>query len=330
LPEVHEAIVSDVHSRYLLTYTPQNQEPDGRYRAIRVATRDASLKVSARAGYHAPKPPPVKPTLEFSITTMGEQDIALAADDLAIVEDGVEQSIESFHEANAPMSIVLALDGSGSMKRALAEVKAAAVTFVSALRPPDPLALMQFSDRVTMVHDFSTVRQWSIDAIAGHGASGGTALFDALHSAVSLLMRQDRRRAVVLVTDGRDENNPGTGPGSEHSLAEVLALLPASDTTIYTIGLGANVDRAALQQIADVSGGAAYFPDDVSRLGDEYRRVLEDLRRRYVVSYTSTNPARDGRWRDVQITTRTPGVSIRSRGGFTAPKSATATAAEPQ
>jgi hypothetical protein len=107
-------------------------------------------------------------------------------------------------------------------------------------------------------------------------------------------------------------------------------LLPASDTTIYTIGLGANVDRAALQQIADVSGGAAYFPDDVSRLGDEYRRVLEDLRRRYVVSYTSTNPARDGRWRDVQITTRTPGVSIRSRGGFTAPKSATATAAEPQ
>jgi VWFA-related protein len=147
---------------------------------------------------------------------------------------------------------------------------------------------------------------------------------------MTLLNRQDRRRAVVLVTDGRDENNPGTGPGSEHSLAEVLELVRASETTIYTIGLGAKVDRAALEQIADISGGNAYFPEDVARLAEQYRRVLDDLRRRYVVSYTSSNPARDGQWREVRIVTKSPGVSIRSRGGFTAPKAGAVTAAEPQ
>jgi VWFA-related protein len=330
LPDIHEAIVADVYSRYLLTYTPRNQEPDGRYRAIRVLTGDAGHKISARAGYWAPKPPPVKPTLEFSVASSGEQDVTLAASDLTIVEDGVEQAIESFHEANTPMSIVLALDASGSMKRALEEVKAAAATFVSALRPADPLSLVQFADTVTLVHDFSTVRQWSLDAITRHTASGGTALFDALHSSMTLLNRQDRRRAVVLVTDGRDENNPGTGPGSEHSLAEVLELVRASETTIYTIGLGAKVDRAALEQIADISGGNAYFPEDVARLAEQYRRVLDDLRRRYVVSYTSSNPARDGQWREVRIVTKSPGVSIRSRGGFTAPKAGAVTAAEPQ
>jgi Ca-activated chloride channel homolog len=328
LPEVHEAIASEVYSRYLLTYTPINQEPDGRYRTIELTTADATHKVAARAGYYAPKPPPVKPTIEFSIMTSAEQDVTLGAADLMVTEDGVEQTIESFYEASTPMSIVLALDGSGSMRRALDAVKEAATTFVAALRPTDPLSLVQFADEVTLVHDFSTERQSSVEAIAAHRALGGTALFDALHESMALLGRQDRRRAVVLVTDGRDEDNPGTGPGSRRSLAEVLSQIRETETTIYTIGLGPNVDRAALQQIADRSGGSAYFPEDVSRLAEQYQRVLEDLRRRYVLSYQSTNPKRDGSWREVTITTTAPGVSIRSRGGFAAPLAGTATIAE--
>ena len=325
LPDVHEAIASEVYSRYLLTYTPINQEPDGQYRTIRLTTADATHKVAARSGYFAPKPPPIKPTIEFSIQTNAEQDVTLGAGDLLVTEDGVEQAIESFYEASTPMSIVLALDGSGSMKRALDAVKAAATTFVAALRPTDPLSLVQFADDVTLAHDFSTERHSSIEAISGHGASGGTALFDALHEAMALLGRQDRRRAVVVVTDGRDENNPGTGPGSLHSLDEVLTRIRETETTIYAIGLGPNVDRGALQQIADRSGGSAYFPEDVSRLAEQYRRVIEDLRRRYVLSYQSTNPKRDGSWREVKITTTAPGVSIRSRGGFAAPLAGAAT-----
>jgi VWFA-related protein len=321
LPGVHETIAAEVYSRYLITYTPTNQEPDGSYRTIRLNTPNPDHKVLARAGYFAPKPPPIRPTIEFSVSVADtETETTLAATDLIISEDGVEQRFESFQEATAPMSIVLVMDASGSIKPALQAIKDAAESFVTALRPNDPLALVQFADDVVFAHDFSTKRQLSFDAIAAHRASGGTALWDALHGSLAVLQRQEGRRAVVVVTDGRDENNPGTGPGSAHTAVEVLAQVQESDTTVYAIGLGPRVDREALQRIADSSGGAAYFPDDVSRLADQYRRVVEDLRRRYLVTYTSTNDKRDGAWRTVTITAARPGIAIRSRGGYTAPE----------
>jgi hypothetical protein len=82
------------------------------------------------------------------------------------------------------------------------------------------------------------------------------------------------------MTDGRDEDNPGTGPGSTHKLADVLGLLKDSNVGVYSIGLGPNVDRATLERISQASGGESYFPLEVSTLAAEYRRVLEDLRRR--------------------------------------------------
>jgi len=324
LPNVYESIVSDVQSRYLLTYTPSQQEPDGRFRQIRVTVPDPQYTVKARDGYFAPKPPPVRPTLEFSARTEGPESLSLEAQDLEIVEDDVAQSIEAFQEANTPISIALTLDGSGSIRPALESLKDAARTFVASLRPSDPLALVEFADSVVVSHMLSKNRQTSIDAINAHKAAGGTALWDALTDSMALLDREQGRKAVVVVTDGRDEDNAGTKPGSTHSLDDVLARLGESQTAIYTIGLGAKVDRDALQRIADASGGAAYFPADVSTLPDEYRRVLDDLRRRYLVTYTSTNSARDGAWRAVRIASRKPGFVIRSRPGYAAPLSGAA------
>jgi hypothetical protein len=94
----------------------------------------------------------------------------------------------------------------------------------------------------------------------------------------------------------------------------------ASHTVIYSIGLGANVDRELLTRLANDTGGDAYFPDEGQQLVGEYQRVLECLRRRYVISYTSTNATRDGGWRTVAVQTRTPHVSISSAGGFFAPE----------
>ena len=324
LPDVYETIAADVHSRYLLTYTPEFQEPDGRFRRIRVTVADPEYRVKARDGYFAPRPPPVRPTIEFSARSEADSGVPLQLADLELVEDDVPQTVEAFQEANTPISIALALDGSGSIRRALESLKEAARTFVAALRPTDPLALVQFSDTVTFAHWLSTARQSTIDAINAHGATGGTALWDAMYNSIELLDREKGRKAVVVVTDGRDEDNPGTGPGSRHSLAEVLAKVAETDTTVYAIGLGANVDRSALQRIADDSGGAAYFPQDVTALPGEYRRVIDDLRRRYVVTYTSTNSTRDGGWRAVRITARKPGFVIKSRRGYTAPLSGTA------
>jgi len=75
-----------------------------------------------------------------------------------------------------------------------------------------------------------------------------------------------------------------------------------------------------IKQLAIESGGSAYFPQDVSTLAEDYRRIVENLRRRYVISYTSTDSTRDGAWREVDIRTRTPGTIVNSRGGYFAPE----------
>ncbi len=319
LPDIHGLIAADAYSRYLITYTPTNQEKDGSYRAIRLAVADPALTVRARDGYFAPQPPPIRPTIEFSASGEVEALAALAVSDLTVTEDGVPQTLESFQEANAPMSIVMALDGSGSMRPALEIAKDAARTFVKALRPTDPLTFVRFSDRVVFEAELSLWRDPTLNAINALQATGGTALWDALYESMGFLRRQPGRRAIVVMTDGRDENNPGTAPGSIHTLDEVLAALRETGTTVYAIGLGPNVDREGLERVAGASGGVAYFPEDASQLGDEYRRVVDDLRRRYIVTYTSTNSRRDGGWREVEIASPGTGLVIRSAGGYAAP-----------
>jgi VWFA-related protein len=320
LPAVHELVAEDVQQRYLITYSPVNQTADGAWRRIALATSDASHQIRTRAGYFAPKPPPVRPSLEFTVTDEHRQFVDLALDDLVVLEDGTPQHVDAFQEAVAPVSVVLALDASGSMARVVDEVKAAALSFVKALRPEDALGVLMFSDRSEFTHDFTTERQQSIAAVNTYTASGGTALYDGLTDALMRLKRTDGRKVVVLLSDGRDEDNPGTGPGSVRTQEELFSALHETDAVIYTIGLGPRVDGALLERLAAKSGGLAYFPEDVSTLRENYARVIEGLRRRYVVGYTSTNAARDGGWRAVEIRTRQPEVTVWSRGGYSAPE----------
>lgn len=323
LPDVHASVAADAYHRYVLSYTPLRQDADGSFRGISLTTPNPRYKVRAREGYFAPKPPPVRPTLEFSATQANGGAVSLSAGDLVVVEDGVVQQVESFEEAVAPISIAMVVDTSGSMRRALPVAQEAARAFVTALRPTDPLALVRFADRVVVEHEFSDRRTETLAAIDRLQAAGGTALWDALHDSMQVLRRRTGRRAIVLLSDGRDENNPGTAPGSEHTLADVLALVRDTDTVVYAIGLGANVDRPALERMAQLSGGSASFPAEATELAAEYLRVIDALRQRYVVGYTSTNSVRDGGWRQVVIGARPPGVTVRGGGGYFAPKSGT-------
>jgi Ca-activated chloride channel family protein len=320
LHAVHGLIAADVQSRYLLAYTPTNRQLDGGWRHIRVATTSPKHVVRARPGYFAPKPPPIRATLEFTAANRDRTPVEIAADDLTVFEDGTRQTLESFQEALAPISIVLAVDASGSMKGAVDAVKEGARQFVDALRPQDRLALIVFSDESLLIHDLTERREGTHQAIDQYQVRGGTALHDALFDAMKRLGPVEGRRAVVLVTDGRDENGPGTGPGSRHTRAEVLGELRMVDAAVYSIGLGSSVDRDGLEEFARESGGEAFFPELVQDLADDYRRVIEHLRRRYVATFLSSNTNRDGGWRAVEITSQDPRVVIRSRGGYRAPE----------
>jgi Ca-activated chloride channel family protein len=318
LVQVQERLAADAQNRYLVTYTPNNQNPDGKWRSVKLIT-PPQYTVRTRDGYLAPKPPPVHAEIEFTIADGEDRFVDLSADDLVVVEDGIEQKIDAFHEALAPVSIVLALDASGSMRKTADEVVEAARGFVHALRPADSLAPVLFADQVVFAHDLTTDRDTVLKAIETYQASGGTALYDALGDSLERLKRVEGRRAIVVLTDGRDENNPGTAPGSLRTIDEVMKLAKETDASIFTIGLGTKVDRAPLERLAQMSGGQAFFPVEVSGLKDEYRRIVENLRRRYILSYTSTNPARDGGWRDVIIKAHLSEIVVRSRGGYFAP-----------
>ena len=319
LPNVYDVLASDAQLRYLVTYTPTNQKRDGTWRTIALRTFDDTMVVKARSGYVAPKPPPVRAVLEFMAMDSRNQYLDIAREDLAVFEDGVEQKLETFHEATSPVSMVLVLDSSGSMKRASEQVMAAAAAFVRALRPEDSLGMLTFADKVDVAHAITTNRASTLETLAGYRAEGGTALYDALCDSMLMLKGLKGRRAVVVLTDGRDEDNPGTGPGSVRSWDSVLRLLQDQEVTMFPVGLGTRIDPDRLNLLATFSGGEAYFPLDVSELASQFDRVIENLRHRYLVGYTSSNPARDGKWRSVEIRTRTPGIRITSRKGYFAP-----------
>ena len=301
------------------TVTPTNQKRDGTWRTISLRTYAEGLIVKARDGYTAPKPPPVRPVLEFTAMDTQNRYLEIAREDLAIFEDGVEQKIETFQEATSPVSMVLVLDSSGSMKQASEQVVAAAATFVEALRPEDSLGMLTFADKVNVAHAITTNRLNTIETLAEYKAEGGTALYDALCDSLLMLKGVKGRRAVVILTDGRDEDNPGTGPGSVRTWDSVLRLLQDQDVTMFPVGLGTKIDPDRLNLLAAFSGGQAYFPREMYDLTAEFQRVTENLRHRYTVGYTSTNSTRDGKWRAVEIRTRSAGVRVNSRKGYFAP-----------
>ena len=129
------------------------------------------------------------------------------------------------------------------------------------------------------------------------------------------------RRVVVVMTDGRDENNAGNGPGSTHQLDDVLKLVKDSGAMVYAIGLGTNPDRAVLQQMADLSGGRAFFPADVTRpagrVPPRHRRSPAALRRSATPRPTSSATAAGARC-EIRVK-NAPNATIRTSGGYFAP-----------
>jgi len=317
---VNTLLASDVQKRYLLSYTPSNQAMDGKWRAITVDTGNPVHKVRARSGYFAPKAPAVRASIEFTITDAEHRFIDIDVDDLVVVENDVAQAIDTFHEAINPVSIVLAIDASGSMKKWADTAKAAASTFVDAIRPQDALGVLMFADATQLAVDLTTDRAKAHAAISAYVPKGGTALYDAVGDSLARLQKVEGRRAIVVVTDGRDEDNAGTKPGSSRTFAEVEKLVQSGDAILFGIGVGQNVDRDVLSTLAGDSGGAAYFPEDISQLESEYRRIVENLRRRWIIGYESTDTSRDGSWRPVSIRMKDGRAVVHSRGGYFAPE----------
>jgi Ca-activated chloride channel homolog len=319
LAPLAEAIATDTHSRYLITYTPVNQKKDGTWRGIAIDVPEG-LKVRTRSGYFAPAAPPIRPTIEFTIMDSARNYLDVTSEDLDVIEDGIKQSVDTFQEAVDPVSIVMALDSSGSMKKAADLVRATAKEFVVAVRPEDSLALVTFADEPKFAHTLAKNREWSLEAIEKYKADGGTALYDAMWNSLKHLQGVQGRRAIVLLSDGKDEDNPGKAPGSQHTFEEVLELTRTVGAMVFTVGLGTKVDKPVMEQFSKVSGGQSFYATNEMQLSTQFHQVVEGLRRRYVLSYVSTNSNHNGAWRKVEIKPRANGRVVSTRGGYFAPE----------
>ena len=214
---------------------------------------------------------------------------------------------------NIPLELVAALDVSSSMTDALPRLKEAAKTFLDGLRSDDQVTLLAFNENIFMPARRSTDKVVRARAIDRMEPWGGTALYDVIIKAVELLGRQSGRRSIVLFSDGDDQ--------SSHSpLEAAIARTEGSDATIYVIGRGRAVKAAELQalmnRLASVSGGRAFFTDDIGRLDGIFAEILEDLRNQYFLSYPTPSSQRDGAWHKIRVEVSGGRHNVRARQGY--------------
>ncbi len=250
----------------------------------------------------------------------------LTRDDFAVYEDSKKQEIKNFvRETNLPLTIALLVDTSQSVAPKLKfEQEAATSFFHSVLRDNDRAMLVEFDSGVTLVQDFTNDANKMAKQLKSLRAAGGTSLYDAIYLASDeKLIRETGRKAIVLVSDGEDQN-------SKMNFDQALEIALKAEATIYSIsvnrggffGVGSTKEGdRVMKQLAEETGGRAFFPFKVEELDDAFRQINQELRSQYNIGYLSNNTKRDGTYRKVEIKIAEKGLKISYRKGYYAPSS---------
>jgi VWFA-related protein len=262
----------------------------------------------------------------------GRPALDLLRDDFALAEDGVLQAITHFSAARAPLTIALLIDASASMRLGgkIDLARRAAEQLVDDVDPRDRLLVLPFDDALRGDAEPSADRRRIKERIRAIEPGGGTALYDAVYGAAARLEGVEGRRAIVLLSDGRDQALAENEPGSLHLFEEALERAHRAEAAIYSIGVGPRLEseldlrrarslKDILETLARETGGRAYFPVRAVDLPEVYRQIASDLRQQYTLAYTPTNVARDGRWRVIAVTVADPRLAVEARAGYYAP-----------
>ena len=247
--------------------------------------------------------------------------------EFAVFEDGVKQDVTFFTRRQQPIALSLLVDSSASMEDKISILQEAASNFVRRLKPNDIAQVIDFDSRVQIRQAFTSDKPLLETAIRSMTSGGSTSLHNAIYISLKELgkvraQNEDdvRRQALVVFSDGEDTS-------SLVSFEEVLDLAKRSETSIYTIALRGNEGQTrgfreaefVMRQLAQETGGRAFFPERIEDLDGVYTQIADELASQYTLGYTSKNTRRDGSWRRVVVQVSRANVTPRTKRGYFAP-----------
>jgi Ca-activated chloride channel family protein len=263
----------------------------------------------------------------------------LQAKDFNISDDQVSQQIVSFGTEDAPCSVGLVLDVSGSMQNTLGVVKDGARAFVKAAGPDDEFLLLTVSTTPTAGSEFTTDTADVEESIARTRPGGFTALIDTVYLGLNHMRKaRNPHRALVIVSDGMDNR-------SQYSKSELLRVALEADVQIYAIiidngaaGSSASMvpfrpslvakpgDQAAqrqgpnlLEELADKTGGLYFHARNNTQVTEGLTKAGQALRNEYMIGYQAAVSDRSGKWHKIRVKTTVPKVNVYARSGYYAP-----------
>ncbi len=295
----------------LLLVTPASPSPDDdkvsitpNSKASDKATQAASI-LEARAGSIR-----VDTTLvQINVTVTDPLNrfvTGLEKEHFRLFEDKVEQKILDFSSEDAPLSIGLVFDTSGSMGPKLQKSRQAAVQFFKTANPEDEFFLVEFNDRPELVVPFTPDTEDIQNRLEFAQSKGKTALLDGVYMAMNQMKKaRNPRKAILIISDGGDNN-------SRYTESEIKNAVREADVQIYGIGIFEPIGSRGrtpeeqmgpglLSEVAELTGGRSYNVENLNELADIAAKIGIELRNQYVLYYTSTNQARDGKYRHVNV-----------------------------
>lgn len=262
----------------------------------------------------------------------------LRKEDFRIFEDGVEQDLSYFAEVERHFTVALMLDVSGSTQTQLAQIRAAANTFVSRLRPNDRMMAITFDGQIHVLTEaagISTIRRSKLHIPP---VTDGTVLYDAVDFALKRMAQIPGRKAIVLMTDGVDQSSTASFKSTLSAIAEqdvliyavqynTLPQLPQRLSLIKNekarrkvqerLMKGYAVSEPYLRALADKTGGRFYRADDLRDVGPAFEAITSELGVQYSLGYYPKQNSGAGAERGIKVRVRYPNLVVRARDSYT-------------
>jgi len=252
----------------------------------------------------------------------------LDKENFKLYEDKVEQEILQFSSEDAPLSVGIVFDTSGSMGAKLQKSRQAVAQFMKTANPEDEFFLIQFNDRPELVVPFTPNTEEIQNRLTFIQSKGRTALLDGVYMAMNQMKKaRNPRKAILIISDGGDNS-------SRYTESEVKNAVREADVQIYAIGIfepmasrGRTSEElsgpALLGEMTDSTGGRHFEVDNLAELPDVAAKIGIELRNQYVLGFTPKNGTRDGKYRRVLVklvkTTGLPQLKATFRTGYYAP-----------